>query len=317
MATPRRPSAAKSKPGTSAAPAVTRAMERWDDVRFFLAIHRAGSLSAAAKPLRVTQPTCGRRLATFERTLGFRLFDRTPDGLRITKDGEALLVAATAMEHSAAQLVLRAAATDRDLEGVVRVAANELFVASFLVDAVGDLRARHPKIRFEFVIGDAEADLVRREADIAFRFRPLGMRPSQDVLVAQKLGDEPFALFGTDEYVRRRGASVDAYHLAGHDIVACTGGHPAARWCEAAFRGANVVLATSTMHACATAIAAGLGVGVLPCRAIAAFPRLRALSGTVTRATGWLVVHPELRALPRIRLVVDEWSLRFRGQRTT
>src|SRR5689334_18497161 len=117
---------ALKKPSKRAAPtgrgALLRTIPSWDDVRFFLAIHRAGSLSAAAAPLGVTQPTCGRRLAALESTLGMRLFDRTPEGLRLTTDGAALLDAATAMEQSASDLALRAALGDRDLAGVVRIA---------------------------------------------------------------------------------------------------------------------------------------------------------------------------------------------------
>src|SRR5262245_36514547 len=99
-------------------------LESWDDVRFFLGIARAGSLSAAATPLGVTQPTCGRRLATLEEALGVRLFDRTPEGLSLTTGGKALLAAATAMEQGAHDFALRATVTDRELEGVVRIATT-------------------------------------------------------------------------------------------------------------------------------------------------------------------------------------------------
>ncbi|HWB76780.1 MAG TPA: LysR family transcriptional regulator, partial [Nannocystaceae bacterium] len=119
-----------------------RSIGSWDDVRFFLAIHRAGSLSGAAGPLQVTQPTCGRRLAALEDSLGMRLFDRTPEGLRVTEDGAALLDAALAMESNAADLALRAALGDRELDGVVRIATTEAFACSFLVGALATLRAR-------------------------------------------------------------------------------------------------------------------------------------------------------------------------------
>src|SRR5215472_2021799 len=79
--------------------ALLRTIPSWDDIRFFLAIHRAGSLSAASGALEVTQPTCGRRLAALEASLGLRLFDRTPQGLRITTDGATLLDAAKVMEQ--------------------------------------------------------------------------------------------------------------------------------------------------------------------------------------------------------------------------
>lgn len=290
-----------------------RSIGSWDDVRFFLAIHRAGSLSGAAGPLQVTQPTCGRRLAALEDSLGLRLFERTPEGLRVTEAGAALLDAALAMEANAADLALRAALGDRELDGVVRIATTEAFACSFLVGALATLRARWPGIRYELVLGNREADLLRHEADIAFRFRPEGLRPTPEVLFAQKLGDEPHALFGTAEYLQRRSRPDDPAALAGHDVCVYSGPHPAGRWCEAAYRDAEVVLASPSMQVVAVAMAAGLGLGVLPYRAARLHPGLHALSGIVARGTGWLVVHPELRRVPRVRVVIDALASLFRA----
>jgi len=289
-----------------------RAVPNWDDVRIFLAIHHAGSLSAAAGPLEMTQPTCGRRLAAFETAVGARLFDRTPEGLRLTAEGAALVEAAEAMEEGARALALKAAVRDRDLEGIVRIATTELLAVSFLVDALSTLRERYPGIRFELVLSNEESDLLRREADLALRFGPEGTRPRPDLLVAQKLGDEPFELYGTDAYLARRGAPPEPAALAGHDVVVYSASNPASAWCAGAFRGANVVLAVSSMLVSSTAVAAGLGLGVLPRRAARRFGQLRPLSPAIARGTGWLVVHPDLRRVPRIRLVADALAAMFR-----
>ena len=277
----------------------------WDDVRFFLAIHRAGSLSAAAGPLKVTQPTCGRRLVALESSLGVRLFDRTPDGLRITADGKALLEAATRMEQGAQELALRATQRDRDLEGVVRIATTELFACSFLVGALAQARERYPGIRTELVLSSAETDLLRREADLAIRFGPEGSRPSPPALVARRLGEEPFLLYGGETYLRRRGSPTDPNDLAEHEVVVYAGRHPAAAWCATAFARATVSLTAPSMQVVGAAIAAGLGLGVLPRRAASLFPPLRAVSAVVARGAGWLVVHPDLRHVPRVRAVID------------
>jgi DNA-binding transcriptional LysR family regulator len=287
---------------------------RWDDVRFFLAIHRAGSLSAAAGPLEVTQPTCGRRLAALEASLGLRLFDRTPDGLRITAQGETLLEAATRMEENASELALRAAVRDRDLEGVVRIATPELFACSFLVGALQQLRAKYPGIRVELDLSNSETDLLRREADIAIRFGPEGKPPRPPALVARRLGDEPFLLYGADAYLGRRGPPADPDDLAEQEVVVFAGRHPAAAWCARAFARATVVLSAPSMQVTGAAIAAGLGLGVLPRRAARLFPPLRPLSPVVAQATAWSIVHPDLRRVPRIRAVVDELAAIYRSR---
>jgi DNA-binding transcriptional LysR family regulator len=281
------------------------AISSWDDIRFMLAIHRAGSLSAAAGPLGVAQPTCGRRLAALEASLGLRVFDRTPEGLRITAEGAALLDAATKMEQSAHELALRAARRDRELEGLIRIGTTELFASSFLLGALLQVRDTYPGLRVELVLSNTESDLIRREADIAFRFRPEGMRPTPDRLVAQKLGDEPFLLYAGDAYLRRRGAPADPNDLAEREVVVYAGRHPAAEWCARAFRGASVVLSAPSMQVTGAAIAAGLGLGVLPRRAARLFPLLHPVSPVIARATGWVVTHPDLRRVPRIRVVVD------------
>ncbi len=293
--------------------ALLRTIESWDDVRFFLAIHRAGSLSAAAPPLEVTQPTCGRRLAALEASLGLRLFDRTPEGLRLTKNGATLLGAATMMEQSAHDLALRATVKDRDLEGVVRIGTTEFFACSFLVGALPEVREKYPGIRVELVLSNTETDLLRREADIAIRFRPEGLRPKPEVLVAQKLGNEPFVLFGADSYLRRHGAPSDPSVLGGHDVVVYSAPHPAVEWCARAFRSATVVLSAPSMQVSAAAVAAGLGLGVIPSRAARLLPLLRPLSPPIAHGTGWLVVHPDLQRVPRIRVVVDMLATIFRA----
>jgi DNA-binding transcriptional LysR family regulator len=286
----------------------------WDDVRFFLVIHRSGSLTAAAVTLGVTQPTCGRRLAALEASLGLRLFDRTPDGLRITADGKTLLDAATRMEDSANDLALRATVRDREFEGVVRIATSELFACSFLTGALQQARERYPGVRVELVLSNTETDLLRREADVAIRFGPLGSRPKPPALVAQRLGDEPFLLYGQDTYLRRREGPADPNDLAEHDVVVYSGRHPATEWCARAFARSTVVLSAPSMQVTGAAIAAGLGLGVLPRRAARLFPTLRALSPVVAHGTGWLIVHPDLRHVPRIRVVVDTLSAIYRAE---
>ena len=292
---------------------VVATIPSWDDVRFFLAIQRAGSLSAAAGPLAVTQPTCGRRLAALEASLGLRLFDRNPEGLSLTAEGATLLDAATNMEQAANDLTLRASVSDRDLDGVVRIATSEFFACMFLVGALPTVREKYPGISVELVLSNSETDLFKREADIAIRFRPEGLRPTPDMLVAQKLGDEPFLLYGTDAYLRRRGAPADPAVLVDHDVVVYSGRNPASAWCATAFRGAAVALVAPSMQVSSAAVAAGLGLGVIPRRAARHFPQLRPLSPVVARGTGWMVVHPDLQHVPRVRVVIDMVVALFRA----
>src|ERR1700738_4594698 len=70
----------------------SRGVMDWDDVRVFLAVAREGSMRAAGRALRLRQPTIARRLAAFEASFaGPALFDRLPEGLRLTVAGEQLV----------------------------------------------------------------------------------------------------------------------------------------------------------------------------------------------------------------------------------
>jgi len=295
----------------------SRPLRSWDDIRIFLAIHRAGSLSAAAGPLGVTQPTCGRRLAALERALGLRLFDRTPDGLSITTEGTTLLEAATAMEDKAHELALRVSATDAKFDGVVRIATTELFALAFLSGAVPEVRARYPGIRIELVISDEPTDLLRREADFAIRFGPSGYRPTPDTLIAQKVTTQPFALYAAESYLERRGAPADPNVLAGHDVVVYTRPTYAGRdWFMQAIQGATIALLTPSMAVAATAVARGCGLGFLPRLGAREHASLRRLTGAIASANGWFVVHPDLRRVPRIRAVMDATAALLRADST-
>src|SRR5271156_2288833 len=97
----------------------------WDDVRVFLAVARHGSLRAAGRALRLSQPTIGRRLTAFEATFGGpTLFDRLPEGLRLNAAGEQLIPAAEGVERAALMLERRRAAASPALSGTGRGAGG-------------------------------------------------------------------------------------------------------------------------------------------------------------------------------------------------
>src|SRR6516164_1234493 len=108
-----------------------RAMD-WDDVRVFLAVAREGSMRAAGRALGLSQPTIARRLAAFETTSGGpALFDRLPEGLRLSAAGAQLVPAAESVEQAMLSLARRRAAASPVLSGTVRVSTGEC-AAGFL-----------------------------------------------------------------------------------------------------------------------------------------------------------------------------------------
>jgi len=147
----------------------------WDDVRVFLAVAREGSRLAAGRALGLSQPTIARRLAAFEATFGRpALFDRLPEGLRLTTAGEQLVPAAESIEDAVLTLERRRAAASPVLSGTVRVSTGEC-AGGFLARCLsGSTTTALPSgITLELVDELRQtANLVRRQADMALRHEP-------------------------------------------------------------------------------------------------------------------------------------------------
>ena len=113
MAAPERVATARREPA-SRPPRSGHGSMDWDDVRVFLAVARQGSMRAAGRALGLSQPTIARRLAAFEATCGGpSLFDRLPEGLRLSAAGERLVPAAESVEDAMLTLERRRAETRR------------------------------------------------------------------------------------------------------------------------------------------------------------------------------------------------------------
>ena len=269
----------------------------WDDVRVFLAVARHGSLRAAGRALDLSQPTVGRRLASFEATFGGpALFDRLPEGLRLNAAGEALLAVAEELESAALALERRRAAASPALSGTVRVSVGE-WAASFLARYLaGTSAVALPSgITLELVETQQTANLARREADLALRHHP----PDGGDLYITKAGVFACAVY------RRIGAAGAAWVTYTEEQAH----YPTARWVQDRLRetGSSVALRASNMPMQAAAIRAGAGRGVLPCFLGDADPLLERLTPPVPEIAVeyWVIVHRDLRRAACVRAVID------------
>ncbi len=187
----------------------------WSLVQAFLAVAEAGSLSAAARELHLTQPTIGRHIQTLEQDLGVSLFKRQARGMALTDQGKALLAHARSMREAAEKLSLDAAGNTSDLSGTVRITAS-VFVSHYILPPiVARMRESHPDIQIEVVASDTSENLLYREADIAIRM----YRPTQLDMVTLFLGYVPLALFGAHSYVQRHGRPTTPEALLEHNII--------------------------------------------------------------------------------------------------
>lgn len=277
----------------------------WEDLRFFLAIRRAGSLTAAAARLRVNQSTVSRRLAALEATIGARLFERTRSGLRGTATAERLAPAAERLEAEVFAVARVLSGAESRIEGVVRVTATEGLGVHLVAPALPELHRAHPALQVELLLDSRALSLSRREADLALRLA----RPRQAGLVARKLGDVRSALYASARYLEERGRPAPSDGLAGHAVLAydeSLAAVPEARWMAHNARRASCALRTNSVLAQLRATEAGAGLALLPCYLAEPSGLVRALPrATDVQRELWLAFHADLQHTPRVRVAVE------------
>lgn len=293
---------------------MTTGEPNWDDIRIFLAVARAGSLTEAARRLGLSQPTIGRHLRSLEDLAGARLFDRLPNRLELTVRGRALLQAAGGMEEGAGALLreLQQAATTEPEP--VRVSATSS-VALFLTAHLQDLLAGSGQA---IAIGNsrARANLAWREADIALRMRRV---PEEGDLAARRIGRIGFALYAAHAYLEPRGLAGDA-GLAGLDFIGLPEPERTpsqSAWFDALAARGTLRCRLGEVYLRHRAAADGLGVALLPCFLGDADDRLRRLGGPVPELAEdiYLMLHGDLRRDAAVRAVAEALAALFRRQR--
>ncbi len=188
----------------------------WDLISVFVAVAETGSLSAAAKELRQSQPTIGRQIKAIETELGVSLFYRHQRGLDLTADGEALLPHAKAMHAAAAQFLLHAKERKQSgFAGTVRVTASQIISTYVLPRLIAEFRRMYRDIQIELVPSDDAQNLLFQEADIAVRM----FTPTQLDIVARKIGETPLGLFASRAFIERFGMPATREELFALDWV--------------------------------------------------------------------------------------------------
>ena len=285
----------------------------WDDLRFFLAVARHGSLSAAAQDLHVAQSTVGRRLASLETSLGVRLLNRTPDGYLPTLAGQDVREQAERLEVEVLSLERNVGGRDTRLAGLVRVACAETVASHILAPCFAALHEQHPDIMIELV-PDARLSLSMREADVAVRLA----RPDQRDLVVRRIGTLAFGLYASPSYLGRRGEPDFEGGCPGHHLITQLDDiEDAARtgWLADLAPRARVALQTSGHEA---AVSAALHSGGLACLARFRADREEGLTRLVVPSPApgagiWLVVHRDNRRTTRIRAALTHITECVRG----
>jgi DNA-binding transcriptional LysR family regulator len=271
----------------------------WDGLRYFRAVAAAGTLSGAARALRVEHTTVARRIAGLEGELGARLFLRNARGYVLTSIGTMVLESADAMDEHLDRAVRRARGQHLELEGAVRVATADALATHLVVPALASLRRQHPELRVEIVSDTRQHDLSRREADLALR---LGAS-SDDRLIVKKLGRLGFGVYAA----RSQSQPVDERTASWVGFDETVGRQPHEEWLAMHVPDARIVLRSNRQHTLLEAVRRGLGLGILPCFIADADPdlmRLRAPDEVFRRDLA-IHVHSDLQHSRRVRAFMN------------
>ncbi|WP_342362265.1 LysR family transcriptional regulator [Terrarubrum flagellatum] len=278
----------------------------WELYRTLLGVLREGSLSGAARALGLTQPTVGRHLDALEASLGAPLFVRSQHGVAPTDLALELRPYAEALQANADALLRAAGGHGEGVRGTVRITASEIIGAEVLPPIIAAMQRRYPDLTVELVLSNRLDDLLQREADVAVRMTP----PTQQALVAKRIGAIELGLHARRDYLDRRGTPTGIEDLRNHLVLGFD--------TETAFirslreRGVPLdrtmfSLRTDSDLAQLASIRAGCGIGVCQvpiARRDPALVRILADAFTIPLET-WIVMHENLRSSARCRAAFD------------
>jgi DNA-binding transcriptional LysR family regulator len=272
-----------------------------EDLQLLAALQEAKSLAGAARRLRINHASAWRRLGTLEAKLGVRLFERMRTGYAPTPAGEV----AVAMAERVIQEIGEASRclTGQDLRpsGIVRLTTTEALLG-FIAPVLKELRGSHPALVVEVVTANSFFTLTRRDADVA-------LRPAEAVpegLVARRLATIASAIYASPEYMGDKG-DADPLALDWLSPDDSLSHLRSARWISRHIDPVRIVHRANSLTSLCEAARAGVGLAPLPCFLGDADASLIRVTPPITEMASslWLLTHPDLRRMPRVRAVLD------------
>lgn len=284
----------------------------WNYLRTFHAVAETGSLTKAADQLSISHATAFRHIRAFENQLGSRVFDKVKGHYVLTDAGEEILSLARTVAVSIEDIERRGTGSDVQLKGRVRLTAPASFSYYFLPAYLSELRVEYPEIAVELLTSNDEVNMSTRAAEIALR---VTSAPPEH-LVGRKLIDIGWGIYASDVYLARRGMPKTVMDLKTHTLIGAVGslarrdGFVAL---DADFRSQTKVRCNDLM-AMASLARQGEGLALLPAdMAVDALTRCLDFPAASDNQL-WLLTHPDLRNVERVRRVMAFLAAAFRRE---
>lgn len=278
----------------------------WNALKVFLSIAECGSLTAAARKLKISQPTLSRKLVNLEQSLDSLLFQRLPRGLVLTEAGESILRHVRQMGDQVLDVEKKLTGQNLRLEGNVRLTATEYIGNFWVTEYLRNFREHYPGVSVNLQVDMQVINLVRREADIAVR---LG-RPDQPDLIAKKLGSFFSYLGASKSYLAENGTPKVFEDLKDHYAIGYSPDMPQNIYTQklySHFHRENILFTSNSLNTTYEAINNGLGIGIIPDIGATKYPNIQYLLTDEhhLELDVWLVTHAEIQHNARIRALYD------------
>ncbi len=284
----------------------------WDDLRFFLAVARTGTLRGGAESIQANHATVSRRLAALEDAVEARLFDRTKGGLRLTQLGEELLPHALRVEEEVAAASRVVAGRDTRPAGPIYVSIPPFMALSSIFDDFAEFSRQFEDIDIHLQVSNAFADLERREADVSIRY---AYEVTEDV-VGRRLVRCSKAVYCSADYAEKiKNNGGDGLTWVGWNEAE---GETTAPWVvKSLFPNARLRHRINEGVPQVTLAAAGAGLTYLPCFIGDRYPGLVRVpdQNPIPDRSLWLLLHSDLRKTARIRMFVDFLAHRIKSRK--
>ena len=236
-----------------------------NEVRMFVQVVRARSFAEAARRLGVPPNTLSRRVRQLEAGLDTRLMQRSTRKLTLTAAGSAFFERCAPAVDGVLDAGKELAGVSQTAGGTVRIAAPADFLDFFKIEWVLEFFARYPKVRLDFVLNDARADLIGESIDVAFR----GGSASDQDPIFRRLMPQSVMLVASPAYMRSRGNPKSLEELSRHDCLTVSGQPGLVTWTLHGPNGREEVKVSGRFRANSARILikgclAGLGIALMP-----------------------------------------------------
>ncbi|MFD2205743.1 LysR family transcriptional regulator [Kiloniella antarctica] len=283
-------------------------MENWDDLRIFLAVARSGSITAGAQHLGLDQSTVSRKLQAFEEKLGLNLFMGTAKRNILSPSGQTVFEGAARLEKEVEEINQNIAGFDEHHGGTVHIVTTDILSNHLLMSVTSEFLQEYPDINLR--IRTQEIDDKRLPGDLAL----YATNTPNEELFGRKLATATFASYAAREYVESLQGRLEEMVWLNWDDGSAT-----PTWPRLAPEIPDNLcrLRSDSVATLLEAVRFGIGATILPCFIGEQDPNLvRLTPGQIVSSRDiWLLMHHDLRRVPRIRTFIDFFVQRIKERK--